>query len=233
MAGDDGTAAIEFVLVLPFMLFLILLMVQTMLVMSGNVFVQRAAFAATRSAVIQVPADHSDNGGLGPNEFANTPGLPKYDAVERAAVFAVLPVCGPRESGGREGADLVDALKSYYDAYGRSHPNWLDRRVAPQLRYALANTRVQLQQTVVDDPLNVTFRDIEGTHHFTAKDPITVRVAHDLALTVPLAGYVFADGRHDGRSGRGFYTTISAQYTLTNEGIDEHLPPLPPLRRMP
>ena len=90
---------------------------------------------------------------------------------------------------------------------------------------------MQLLQTVVDDPLNVTFRQIAGTHRFTAKDPITARVTHDLALTVPLAGYVFADGRLDGPG--GFYTTVSAHYTLTNEGIDDQLPPLPALPRMP
>ncbi len=123
--------------------------------------------------------------------------------------------------------------RSYFDAYGIHHPNWLHRRVAQQLRYAMANTDVQVIDTVVSDPLNMRFKNLANPHRFTAKAPITVRVHHNLNLTVPLAGIVFADGRHEANRGRGLYTRITARTTLNNEGIDERLPPQPDLPRMP
>ena len=64
---SQGTATIEFALVMPIMLFLILLLAQTTFVMAGNLFVHYAAFAATRSAIVYIPADY------GPEEDPNVP----------------------------------------------------------------------------------------------------------------------------------------------------------------
>ena len=61
----NGTATIEFVLVL----------MQNMLVMTGNLFVQHAVFTATRSAVAQNLVDYGSQIGLGANLFALVPGL--------------------------------------------------------------------------------------------------------------------------------------------------------------
>ena len=51
LAAEGGTATLEFCMVIPIVLFLILLLVQSTLLMVGNQFVHYAAFAATRSAV--------------------------------------------------------------------------------------------------------------------------------------------------------------------------------------
>src|SRR5690606_37869617 len=50
-----GTATMEFALVFPIFLFFILTLVQTSLLMVGNLYVHYAAFASVRSAIVQVP----------------------------------------------------------------------------------------------------------------------------------------------------------------------------------
>ena len=228
-----GTATLELVLVLPVILFLVLLLVQTMLLFSGNLFVHYAAQSATRSAVVQIPADYSREGGLGPNLFEPEPGLPKYEAIRRAAAFSVVPISGRLAAGGHDGSPFADALGRHFADYGRTSPNWTRRLAADQLRYADANTTVRLWRTSLDDLQDVSFSPIGGTAKFDFKDPLTVEVQHDMSLTIPLAAFLFADARHDQHRGRGFYTRVTARHTLNNEGIAPDLPPLPALTRQP
>ena len=223
-----GTATIEFALVVPIMLFFILLLAQTTLVMAGNLFVHYAAFAATRSAVVQIPADR---GAVEPpNVLVHEPGWPKFDAIRTAAVLALAPVGGALPGGNAPADAVTDALGQHYQDYGRATPRWVDRIFADRLHYAYdrVSTRVTVMHTFVDGIGEVRHLDTdEGGDTFGPREPITVRVEHQLNLAVPVVWTLFADDSDDGR-----YAVVAAQYTLTNEGVIDALPAPPGLERL-
>jgi hypothetical protein len=57
---QGGAAIVEFAMVLPILLLLVLLMGQSALLMTGNLCVHYAAFCAARSAIVQVPLALND-----------------------------------------------------------------------------------------------------------------------------------------------------------------------------
>lgn len=228
-----GTATLEFALVFPIVLGLTLILLQTTLVMAGQLFVHYAAFTATRSAAVYIPSDQSLDRGLPRNMIAPTPGTPKFDAIRRAALIALMPVSGEVSAGGREasavdGEALGDALAFYFRAHGRTPPAWVRDKAADRLRYAELATEITLLRTNAAGG-EVTFTPLTGGayHTFAPREPVTVRVAHRLNLSIPYARVVFADGRDE----HAVYTRVLSQHTLTNEGIDPALPPPPDLPR--
>ncbi len=230
---DEGTATVEFALVTPIVLFMSLVLLQVMLLMTGHIFVNYAAFAAVRAAITTIP--YVTDGEPG-NVYVGGSTLGKHEAIRRAAVFAVMPVSGRLDTTGTISPDaFVSGLEEYYAAAGQSKPRWIDTLAADRLRYADANTQVEVCELTAHDDGTITISPI-GTgaeHTFAPHDPITVRVSHRFSLTVPYVRRIFADDEHSGGSGYGLYTVMSAQYTLTNEGIDKLLPPTPDLIRDP
>ena len=99
----DGTALIEFVLVLPIALMLVLVMLQSALLMAGNFCVHYAAYCAARSAVVQVPMDYGRN--EPPNVVLADPiWSGKLARIRDAAVWAVMPVCCGRKDYPADGS---------------------------------------------------------------------------------------------------------------------------------
>lgn len=233
--GEAGTATIEFTLVFPIVLFLVLLLVQTTLVMVGNIFVQYAAYAATRSAIVQIPTTDRVAGEQRNTIFISDQS-PKFMAIRRAAVFAMMPVSGTANASGTsmQTNNFVQGLKAFYQNYSAHTPNWISHLAARRLRYADLHTHIQVMRTHVMGG-DVTFTAIAPDHRYTfaPRDPITVRVTNDFNLTVPYVRVIFADGRLPGSAGGGAYTRIRSQCTLTNEGVNPDLPALPRLPRRP
>lgn len=241
---EQGTATIEFTLVLPILLFASLLLAQTTLLMVGNIFVHYSAFAATRSAIVLIPSDYE---GEAENTILDVPGAAKHDRIRSAAVFALIPVSGRVLDGPADATDLTAGLESHYSTYSATPPAWVSSRLAEQYHYADAATDISVLRAVFsfDSPDNITFTPVSGDARYTfgPKEPVTVRVTHRLYLAVPYIGSLFADGRLSdatsptsalNSSGQGVrYTLVTAQYTLTNEGISTDLPPEPPLQRIP
>ena len=119
---------------------------------------------------------------------------------------------------------------------------------AQRLAYALRHTRLIFYETRVADNgvprFDLVSRDADGNGGaaFGPKDPVTVGVEHDFALSIPYASFVFADQTQDAAGntvsrehttldGQTPYTTITAQCTMTLEGYDRNLPPLPAVER--
>src|SRR5690606_7198793 len=126
----------------------------------------------------------------------------------------------------------ANGLTHHYNAYGREAPHWVDTLIPERANYADAYTRIEVLQTqVVDGQLRLL--PIRGDHTFGPRDPITLRVTHEMNLAVPYVAMIFADGRHASGSGSStHYTTIVSQCTLPNEGVIRQLPPLPYLNRI-
>lgn len=230
-----GVATVEFTLAFPVLLFLVLVLLQTAMVMVGRAYVHYAAFAATRAAISQVPADLSGQGGEGPNAIVISNASPKLQAIQRAAAVAIAPVSGRNEDDHPLfAADAArDALSGYLADAGIAEGNWVDRSYAQRLRYAAHHTRVWLQVLPPGfDEESTAFVSIpDGAEYtFGPLETVTVRVEHDLAISVPYVWRIFADGDRDDAAG-GF-ATLTSRATLHNEGIDPRLPEEPPLPRV-
>jgi hypothetical protein len=230
---ESGVATVEFVLVFPIVMFLALLLLQSTLAMVGNAMVNYAAFTATRAAIVWVPHD-TVNLFEPRNTIIPAEGNAKFDRIRAAAVFAVVPISGRLDSSDYPADDFRDGIEDLYSQSGRTPPNWVDTMAAQRVHYAAENTQITLLETqVLGD--EVRFDEITGSaqHEFGPRDAISVRVDHRLNLAVPYVRGIFADGEHTTADGPGGYTNVRAQYTLTNEGIDTNLPPLPDLPRSP
>lgn len=230
--GESGTATVEFCMVFPIVLFLCLILVQSTLLMVGNQFVNYAAFAATRSAIVYIPQDYTATGEPR-NTIVPEEGKLKFDAIRAAAYLAVTPVCGKREDSVDSllTEEYVAGLGNYFASYGQDTPRWVETLAAARLRYAAANTDVQVMYTLVTRGEVEQF-DVapEDSYTFGPHEAVTVRIEHRLNLSVPYVRGLFADGEHN--DGRGSYALVTAQYTLTNEGVDPDLPGPPELERI-
>lgn len=234
MLGESGTATVEFCMVFPIVLFLCLVLVQSTLLMVGNQFVHYAAFAAARSAIVYIPQDYSASGGGEPrNTIVPREGTLKFDAIRAAAYLAVVPVCGKLEDSAEalRTDEFVAGLGDYFSSYGQGAPRWVETLAAARLRYAAANTDVQVMYTLVTRGEVEQFDTApQGDYTFGPHEAVTVRIEHRLNLAVPYVRAIFADGEHG--NGRGRYALVSAQYTLTNEGLNPDLPDPPELERV-
>ncbi len=227
--GDSGVATVEFVLVFPVALMTVLVLLQTTLMMAGNVFVHYAAFVGARSAIVQAPTGARGGGG------ALTQGGdgPKWQAVERSAAFAMAPVSG-KINDGAEGERLASGLRSMYGGLDAEVPGWVDSLAGQRLNYALAHTEAQLYYTRVRRG-NVDFVEVGNgaTIQYNPKSPVTVGVTHKLHLSIPYASVLFSGGTHATAGGTTHYSEINATSTLTLEGYDRNLPEAPPVDRDP
>ncbi|QQE13114.1 pilus assembly protein [Planctomycetota bacterium] len=236
VSGENGSATVEFLMVFPILLFLVLLLLQLMFLLTGNIYVHYAAYAAARSAIVYIPADLGD--GTIPNSIVTVKGFEKYDAIHDAAYLAMIPVSGQRDSLPAD-VDIdvdeyVQALNEHYVLMGHSAPPWVETLIPGRVMYAAAHTRVEVLKMVA--PVGVDdFYDgleiVKGTHTYGPHDPVGVLVKHDFNLGVPYVRALFADGRLEDASGDGAYASIVGHALLVNEGIRTELPPMPSLKR--
>jgi hypothetical protein len=233
LVGDDGqagSATVEFTLVFPIVMFLVLLLVQTTWAMVGNLYVHYAAFNATRSAIVYIPW-HAPNVGE-PHNTIRIGGGKKHDTIKRAAAFSLIPVAGDSESAEVDDQAVVDGLKAYYQKSGPDTPGWVASQAAGRVRYAMQHTEIELMRTNTNGQ-RATFDPIDdGRAEFGSREPITIQVKHDLNLAVPYVSVIFADGQHNTADGETGYSSITARYTLTNEGVSDALPEKPELPRV-
>ncbi|MEE9405193.1 MAG: hypothetical protein V3V20_09890, partial [Algisphaera sp.] len=228
--GDSGTATLEFVLVLPVALGAVLIVLQSMLALSGNLFIHYAAYAAARAVVVQAPTEARGGGGV----LRMDEGDASYASALRASALAMAPVSGPGAGGGNAGESLADAAATLFSAAGQSAPRWVETKVASRVAYATAHTRVRFFR-VEESESGVVYEPLTPGESWAMgpKSPVTVEVIHDLHLSIPFAGQLFSEGSHAVSGGSAPYTRIGARCTLTLEGYDVNLPEAPGIERSP
>ncbi len=219
--AESGTATLEFALVLPVMLIVILLMVQSTLALAAHTVVQHAAYTTARAAVVHLPLDNL-------NEPRNTVdpamGNGKMQSIRRAAWFALMPVSGRQSNGPIDGQALADALAEHFQTLGSDPPAWVNNYIPARANYAASdeNTQVYLLR------LNGSrFTRVTGTYEFGPQDPVGVELVHRLNLSVPYVRAVFADGTHTTDDGPGAYAQMTSVAVLSNQGPDDQLPEPP------
>ena len=232
ISDQRGTTSIEFALVFPILLVISLIMVQTMMMMAGNMYVHYAAYQATRAATIEIPQDYTDRGDYESNYYAPGRNSIKHERIRRAAYMALVPVAGQIDSGLGPTSETVSAMSSHFSTYGANEPQWVQAKLSAKVGYAESNTDIELLETLVQSDNDVTFDPLpENPYRFGVRDVITVRVIHKLNLGVPFASRFFADGDNSAQ-GPGRYTLVTARATFTNEGVPNKLPELPEIDRL-
>ncbi len=209
--SQAGTAAIEFALVFPFALSIVLVMIQSMLVVSGNLAVHYAAYMAARSAVVWVPEKVSYEE---PRNVVSDPlASAKFHRIRSAAVYALMPVAAGKSGAGGTGASggaatVREGVGRYFELSGWGQPRWIETMLEAKFRYAWDYTEVVLYPPA-DGPAY-------GDH-----EDLRVQVRHMLYLSVPYAKLIF--GRELPAGNGDYGTSVEAAYALTNQGVEDEI----------
>lgn len=215
---NAGTTTLEFALTIPFLMFITMLLIETTLFTSTFLMVRYAAFTATRSAIVTIPAFFSDEEPLNeiyyPNPEDNSNSFyGKYKYIREAAVYAIAPI-----------ANLDTQTAGSGTQYPSSSPSWVinSQRLQRKLQYAANNTIVHIYTTTLDygnSPPTPLDTELSGYSIVGPKDAVTVKVTHRYKLSMPIVKSLIGD---DDKT-----IDISAHFTLNNEGITHLLPPIP------
>lgn len=215
--GQDGTAILEFALVLPIALGIVLLMIQASLLMGGFLCVNYASYCAARAAVVFVPDVMPNEPANEVEDYFDPDASEKLSRIHMAAVWAVMPVSDGRYSMTSNYTDvLIEGLRDIYSQAGEEVPRWASWEnvyLARKLAYAQENTSVELRP-----PLN----GIEYADH----EDLRVLARHNLYLAVPYAARILAalDADEAVDFGEGRYALrVEIPCTLRNEGIDDRI----------
>jgi hypothetical protein len=215
-ADEAGAVqSLSFVVTLPVFMMIMMLVVQVSQLMIATVVVHYAAFAATRAAVVWIPADVGtpDEGHNrisvhypdataqieGPGTtYTIAPGGPKYDRIRMAAALACLSISPSRDTGDTLPQNLQDELAALQAAYqalapsSAANPKIADR-LRNKLAYSIANTRIDVTflHKQREPPIAQWHLQHDPQEFYYNEvgwqDPIQVSVTHDLCL-LPGAG---------------------------------------------
>lgn len=236
--SDEAGAvqSLSFVLTLPIFIMIMMLIVQVSQLMIATVVVHYGAFAATRAAIVWIPADmgtpeegHNRISTFTPDAAATipgpgeaytiSPGSPKFDRIRMAAVLACLPISPSRETGHTVPGNLQDERQSMQAAYLALAPNSaanpkIGARLHNKLAYSMANTRVDVTFLHKEREPPIAAWDIPHDRHefyyneVGWQDPIQVAVTHDLCL-LPGPGRLLA-------------TPVKQSSDRVSDGIQQH-----------
>jgi hypothetical protein len=216
---QEGAVILEFAMVLPIALMLVLLMTQSAMLMGGNLCVHYAAYCAARSAIVHVPANA--NASEPPNVVLAAGASAKQDRIRLAAVWACMPVsCSGDDypgGGSAMASKLTDGLDRFFSNYARTTPGWVRTSLGKRLSYADEYTSVDLEPPANGD-------------RYTEHEDLRVRVSHTLYLSVPYANWFFStldkrDGVKLSFGAANYGMRIHAACTLTNEGLQDFVEP--------
>lgn len=206
LANEHGTAMVEFALVFPLAMSVVLILIQAMLMMTAAIVVNYAAYAAARTAIVWVPEDLYGGDQFvaeRENEVADSASSRKRYEIRKAAVVACLPVAGRSPSGDSPASRaLADGIAEYHSRHSQPVPRWVESYVAQKMAYAWQYTTATL------------FAGQNPGVYGPAED-LTVEVRHEYLLPVPFADRLFGENYV---GGLGYTSTVTAQYTLNNEG---------------
>jgi hypothetical protein len=214
--GEGGVAMLEFAMVFPIGLILSLLMVQSSLLMVGNLCVNYAAYCAARCAIVTVPLNFSDREPHNVVAFGGSSG--KTERIRQAAVWAVMPVsCSAPEITPLATTDLEAGLNDLFSSYGVETPSWVNRQLRHRLGYADEHTSVDVQP-----PAN---GDVYGDN-----EDVRVTVAHTFYMAVPYAASIYAAMDSQNAVELGFAAgeyglIIRSSQALVNHGVADFIEP--------
>jgi hypothetical protein len=212
--GEAGTAIIEFALILPIILFIGLVLIQSSLLMGGFVAVNYGSYAAARSAIVMIPASTNTEPRNVVIDTIGAGASPKVNRIWGAALWPLLPTGdGGYERNGQGAAVLTDGLDDLLGAYGGRLPDWAEERLGAKLGYVQDHTRVELAPPINGDV-------------YDDNEDLRIELRHDLYLSIPYAARFFAaidDSRSVDLGGGKYAVEVTVQCRLTNEGRQDYI----------
>ncbi len=230
-ADQRGVAMLEFALLFPIAMTIVLTMVQSAMLMTGNLMVHYGAYCAARSAITWVPKDLTpdEHGVWEPRNVVRPEGESfKRQQITAAAVLGVLPTAG-RPGDVESGYAVRNVAARVHEAFNRRpFPARWDRLLGLRYTYA-ANSRhtwVELSEPTwepddtIDDAadgrLDGRYDNQTGLAAYGETEDIRVTVHHQFYLSTPYVNAIFGD-EIVGNPGH-YATEIVAGYTLVNQG---------------
>lgn len=214
MAGESGAVLVEFTMILPIILMIVLLLYQSALLVTGHLFVTYSAFCAARSAIVYIPADM----GAGRNKLyseVDPRTSPKIWNIKRAAVWAVMPICdGSYEQLGDDTDFVTDGLTKLYQYNNYNAPNWVNDYLGSKLAYAEEHTSVKIAPARANDT-------------YGAHEDLHVQVTHDMYMAIPYVGGLFSllDSNVVEIEEGKFAMKVKIECTMPNQGIMDEIVP--------
>jgi hypothetical protein len=183
--GESGQAMTEVAVSFPILLVTTLGLMQLALLYQAKNYVTYAAFAATRAAIVWIPAEADGEG----KHQINTDGGEKLDKIQQAAAMAVVPV-SPRAGVVLDGipflGDLlssVSGLAASLGSVGEAADNGIQRYA-----YAAFATDVVLYKGGND---GLAEQSGTVTWNWPEESDVGVRVWHRYYLPIPVANRFF------------------------------------------
>ena len=172
---DHGAVAVSFILCLPIFLTLIGIIVQLALLVNAKIMVDNALHTAARSAVTALP-EH------------------QFDAIQRAARFALVPVSPQAQTAPSQEATAVSAALS-------------DCGVAVPATFAA-------RYTYATEAANVTWNPSGTDYQRSAGQEVQVTLHYKFYLTVPLVMNFIAPNTQTVAGVSGRYVDIGSVCTI-------------------
>lgn len=244
--NQDGTAAIEFVLLLPVALMVFMIVTQSALLFNANMMVQYAAYSTVRVASTVL----SMSIGSELRNVVNNPdggaGSTKLDMLRRAAAMALVPIstgmdASSQDIGDSAGEAIRAETASVFSNLGKKERHWFGR-IEKQYNYAWYYTHIDLAKPDHwrdgdphgDCPYRHQERDewtqwgwtylpycpfyTDRMDYYKWED-LHVRVIYQYVLEMPYAGRLMGSPTVvSGRKGTSYQTEIRATVSLMNEG---------------
>jgi Flp pilus assembly protein TadG len=216
-ASEAGVSALEFTLLLPLFLTLVLTILQIALIVQAKFVVNKAAYCAVRSAIVTIPGNIVSSKTRkqdAHNQVAiSDENSPKMRIIHRAAAFPLISISPLLSGAAATGTAINPALlgplarvAAVFSAGAKSAPGELVQRA--HYAYDNANTKVEI----------IPQNEGQRRGRFGDHDPVTVRVTYRYFLTVPIASLILGKAYPTSIGGSGRYIEITEQYTLLNEG---------------
>lgn len=212
--GQAGNAAIEFALLLPVALMIVLIMIQSALLMTANLAVHHAGYSAVRAAVVWVPEKLS---GTYEDEPRNVVGYPdtseKLRRIKTAAVYRLLAISASDKGAAGGASDVLqEGLKRFYQLSGENVPAWVENALPGKFEYAWQYTEVLLHPP-------------ENGSVYGDYEELRVWLKHTVHLSVPYAARLFQlfGAARSLSAGDLIGSDVEVVYTLTNEGIEDDI----------
>jgi hypothetical protein len=217
-----GSVVMQFVLLIPLLIAVLLVIFQVALIVQAKFVVNYAAFCAVRSAIVVIPTSVRSTAS-GRAELSNQINLqdlgsPKVEIIRRAAALAcagISPKFTPALAASTNTPPATDSVKSL-EMLALLIPANVNRTDVAQefvfrAPYALANDNTSVTIKIDKHPA--------GGIGEASYEVVSVRVTYRYYLTVPFADRLF--GTHFGSSGwltnAAFYIPIQEQYSMLSE----------------
>jgi hypothetical protein len=169
-----GVQSLSFVLTLPLFIMILMFIVQLSQLTIAKVVVENAALTTARSAMVWIPANLSDDGGVPEHEnqigpylqwqrtkpgpdatdydvYTIVPDGKKFSKLHFAAAMACMSICPSRDmeitNRHPSSEDAAQSILRAYNAYVPASTNngRIPRRLANKLAYALDSTKISVE----------------------------------------------------------------------------------------